>query len=102
MFAKLAKQDPDRARQNSQARAGTNFTKPRTSLIYELCTKISHRTVCTLKDYCIQGGMKVLRRVGYGDEIGNEIAYDFVNVQRPARRCTDCVKQQPGRARQNS
>ena len=32
-FAKLAKQDPGRARQNSQARAGTNFTKPRTSLI---------------------------------------------------------------------
>ena len=43
--------------------------------------------------------MKVLRRVGYGDEIGNKIAYDFVNVQRPARRCADCVKQQPGRAR---
>ena len=29
---------PSRARQNKQARAGTNFTKPRTSLFSELCT----------------------------------------------------------------
>ena len=36
-FAKHAKQDQGRARQNSQARGGTNFTKPPTSLISELC-----------------------------------------------------------------
>ena len=45
-FAKLAEQDPGRARQNSQARAGTNFTKPHTSLISELCTKQSNRSGC--------------------------------------------------------
>ena len=37
-YADSTKQFPSRARQNRQARAGTNFTKPRTSLFSELCT----------------------------------------------------------------
>ena len=36
-YADSTKQVPIRARQNRQARAGTNFTKPRTSLFSELC-----------------------------------------------------------------
>ena len=36
--ANLAKQDPSRARQKSQARAGTNFSHPRTSILADLCT----------------------------------------------------------------
>ena len=39
-YADSTKQVPSRARQNRQARAGTNFTKPRTSLFSELCTPI--------------------------------------------------------------
>ena len=38
-FVNLAKQDPGRAKQNSQATAGTNFTKPCTSHFRGLCTK---------------------------------------------------------------
>ena len=37
-FANLAKQDPGRARQKSQARAGTNFSQPRTNSLADLCT----------------------------------------------------------------
>ena len=37
-YADSTKQVPSRARQNRQARAGTNFTKPHTSLFSELCT----------------------------------------------------------------
>ena len=37
-FVNLAKQDPGRAKQNSQATAGTNFTKPRTSHLRDLCS----------------------------------------------------------------
>ena len=37
-YADSTKQVPIRARQNRQARAGTNFTKPRTSLFSEVCT----------------------------------------------------------------
>ena len=37
-FVNLAKQDPGWAKQNSQATAGTNFTKPRTSHIFGLCS----------------------------------------------------------------
>ena len=36
-YADSTKQVPSRARQNRQARAGINFTKPRTSLFSELC-----------------------------------------------------------------
>ena len=36
-LVKLAKQDPGRAKPNSQATAGTNFTKPRTSHFRGLC-----------------------------------------------------------------
>ena len=38
-FVNLAKQDPGRAKQNSQATAGTNFTKPRTSHLRDPCTR---------------------------------------------------------------
>ena len=37
-FVNLAKQDPVRARQNREARAGTNFSQPRTSLSADLCS----------------------------------------------------------------
>ena len=36
IYANLAKQDPGRARQNRQARAETNFSQPRTSLLADL------------------------------------------------------------------
>ena len=44
-YADSTKQVPIRARQNRQARAGTNFTKPRTSLFSELCTSHAHHMV---------------------------------------------------------
>ena len=36
-YADSTKQVPSRASKNRQARAGTNFSKPRTSLFSELC-----------------------------------------------------------------
>ena len=36
-FADFVKQQPGRARQNSQARAGRNFSQPRTNLYFPLC-----------------------------------------------------------------
>ena len=35
--ANLTKQDPGRARQKSQARAGINFSQPRTNFLADLC-----------------------------------------------------------------
>ena len=37
-YVNLAKQDPGMARQSSQARPGTKFSQPRTSLFVSLCT----------------------------------------------------------------
>ena len=40
-YANLAKQDPGRAKQSRRARAGTNFSQPRTNLIADLCIILS-------------------------------------------------------------
>ena len=37
-YANFAKVDPGKARQRIEARAGTNFSQPRTSFLADLCT----------------------------------------------------------------
>ena len=43
MYANYVKQQPGRARQNSYARAGRNFSQPRTIFIADLCTRYKIR-----------------------------------------------------------
>ena len=45
--ANIDKRDPGRARQNSLATAGTNFTKPGAQKKVDLCTNRKIRLKCT-------------------------------------------------------
>ena len=44
-YANIAKQEPDRDRQSSKARAGTNFLQPLTTFLADLCTPWSIKSV---------------------------------------------------------